>query len=145
MLASNLPAGSAKLQHEMMMMMRMRNTDNQDENMSANNIFVLRISVFFHPANIINQKKVKSNEDFMILGESLINCISPLPRSESCAGLGPNWWSLCSILTNAFKFQDRWMLSHLQMIFQWRTYNHKFSDSQMDLFPANVFSVQDRN
>ena len=37
-------------------------------------------------------------------------------------------------LTNAFKFQDKWKLSQLQMIFQWRTYNHKYSDSQMDFF-----------
>ena len=41
-------------------------------------------------------------------------------------------------LTNAFKFQDKWKLSQLQMIFLWRTYNHKYSDSQMDFFSKCV-------
>lgn len=49
---------------------------------------------------------------------------------------GRLWWfdGLLADLTNAFKFQDKWKLSQLQMIFQWRTYNHKYSDSQMDFF-----------
>ena len=58
----------------------------------------------------------------------------PLRECRGGNGKGAESDGLLADLTNAFKFQDKWKLSQLQMIFQWRTYNHKYSDSQMDFF-----------
>ena len=69
-------------------------------------------------------------------GQPLGPALSSLQAREWRRGNGKGAESdgLLADLTNAFKFQDKWKLSQLQMIFQWRTYNHKYSDSQMDFF-----------